>query len=86
MKEEEERLRAAMRRDSKVKRIKEKSTRHGLSSGYLEGEGDDSEDSDEGLNALKNRYKQKKGGWFLDIILGSSWRLHESRSGRGLPD
>ena len=61
MKEEEERLRAAMRRDSKVKRIKEKSTRHGLSSGYLEGEGD-SEDSDEGLNALKNRYKQKKGG------------------------
>ena len=64
VKEEEERLRAAMRRDSKVKRIKERSTRHGLSSGYLEGGGGE-EDSDEeegvSLNALKNRYKQKKG-------------------------
>ena len=85
MKEEEERLRAAMRRDSKVKRIKEKSTRHGLSSGYLEGEGDDSEDSDEGLNALKNRYKQKKGLYLVGHCL-SCCRSHESRSARGSPN
>lgn len=61
VKEEEERLRASMRRESKVKRIKERSTKHGLSSGYLEG-GEDDSDEEEGLNALKNRYKQKKGG------------------------
>ena len=82
MKEEEERLRAAMRRDSKVKRIKEKSTRHGLSSGYLEGEGD-SEDSDEGLNALKNRYKQKKGRILYCSTLRESRNLLERDTTEG---
>ena len=37
VKEEEERLRADMRRDSKIKRTKERATGSRLSAGYLEG-------------------------------------------------
>ncbi len=61
VKEEEERLRAAMRRDSKQRRVKERSTKHGLSSGYLEGAGDSDDEGGVSLAAIKNRYKGKKG-------------------------
>lgn len=62
VKEEEERLRAAMRRDSKQKRIKDRASHRGLSGGYLE-DGDSDEDGLESLNAIKNRFKRgKKGG------------------------
>ena len=82
MKEEEERLRASMRRESKVKRIKERSTKHGLSSGYLEG-GEDDSDEEEGLNALKNRYKQKKGRIFYCNTLRESRNLLERDTTEG---
>jgi len=61
IKEEEERLRADLRRNSKMNRVREKATSRGLSKGYLEGEGGDGSD-EEGfsINAIKNRYK--KGG------------------------
>lgn len=59
VKEEEERLRAAMRRDSKQKRIKDRASHRGLSGGYLE-DGDSDEDGLESLNAIKNRFKRGK--------------------------
>ena len=59
VKEEEEKLRASMRRDNKQKRIRDTASRKGLSSGYLEG----SEDEEEGvsLSAIKNKYKGGRG-------------------------
>ena len=58
MKEEEEKLRADMRRDSKVKRLREKATSRGLSTGYLEGA--DSDEEDISIAAIKNKYKKNK--------------------------
>lgn len=63
VKEEEEKLRADMRRDSKVKRMREKVTGRGLTTGYLEG--GDSDEEDISIAAIKNKYKKnKKGGNF----------------------
>merc|ERR1739844_433778 len=62
VKEEEERLRSDLRKESMVKRVKERGQHSRLSSGYLEG-GDDSDD--EGgvsIAAIKNKYKKKKAG------------------------
>merc|ERR1712025_254262 len=52
VKEEEERLRADMRRDSKIKRVKERGAHRSLSGGYLEG--GDSDEEGVSLAALKN--------------------------------
>lgn len=59
VKEEEERLRADMRRDSKIKRVKERALHNRLSSGYLEG-GDSDNDESISLSAIKNKYKKNK--------------------------
>jgi hypothetical protein len=59
--EEEQKLRADMRRDSKVKRMREKAPGRGLTAGYLEGA--DSDEEDISIAAIKNKYKKnKKGG------------------------
>lgn len=63
IKKEEERLRASMRRESKQKRIRERSTTgRGMSGNYLEPDRDGYDDSeDEGaisLNAIKNKFKR----------------------------
>ena len=58
VKEEEERLRADLRRNSKMNRIREKASSRGLSKGYLEG--GDSDEEGVSISAIKNRYK--KGG------------------------
>merc|ERR1711983_737748 len=58
VKEEEERLRADMRRDSKIKRVKERALHNRLSSGYLEG-GDSDNDESISLSAIKNKNKKK---------------------------
>ena len=58
VKEEEERLRADLRRHSKVNRGRERATSRGLSKGYLEG--GDSDEEGFSINAIKNKYK--KGG------------------------
>jgi hypothetical protein len=47
-----------MRRDSKVKRLREKVTNRGLSAGYLEGA--DSDEEDISIAAIKNKYKKNK--------------------------
>jgi len=57
VKEEEERLRASLRRDSKQKRVREKASSKGLSTGYLE---DGSDEEGVSIAAIKNKYKQKK--------------------------
>ncbi len=62
VKEEEERLRADVRRDSKMKRIKERAQSSRLSSGYLEGGDSDNEDGAISLAAIKNKYKRNKRG------------------------
>ena len=59
MKEEEERLRADLRRDSMVNRKKERATGRNLSKGYLEG-GDSDEDG-VSLAQIKNKYKKGSG-------------------------
>ena len=61
VKEEEERLRADMRRDSKIKRVKERAMGNRLSSGYLEG-GDSDNEEGISLAAIKNKYKRNKRG------------------------
>merc|ERR1711997_909054 len=58
MGEEEQRLRADLRRDSMVNRKKERATWGGLSKGYLEG-GDSDED---GISLAKLKSQYKKGG------------------------
>ena len=58
VKEEEERLRAAMRRDSKQKRIRERAGQRGLNAGHLEGDYSDDEDGTVSLAAIKNKYKR----------------------------
>nr|SVE76598.1 EOG090X0BPX [Daphnia longispina] len=63
IKKEEERLRASVRRESKQKRIRERTaTGRGMSGGYLEPDREGYEDSeDEGgisLTAIKNKYKR----------------------------
>ena len=58
VKEEEERLRADLRRNSKMNRVREKATSRGLSKGYLEG--GDSDEEGFSISAIKNKYK--KGG------------------------
>ena len=69
VKEEEEKLRADVRRDSKQKRIKERSSGRGLSSGYLEGEGSDDEEG-VSLSAIKNRFKRGKKGKHIIVLFG----------------
>jgi RNA polymerase-associated protein LEO1 len=60
MKQEESRLREAMRRVSKVNRTKEKGASKGLSENYLE-DGDDSDD-DASVSIAKIKNKYKPGG------------------------
>lgn len=59
VKEEEERLRADLRRDSMVNRKKERAAGRNLSKGYLEG-GDSDEDG-VSLAQIKNKYKKGAG-------------------------
>ena len=60
VKEEEERLRASMRRDNKQKRVRDAASRRGLSSGYLEGSDDDEEGVS--LSKIKNTFKRGAKG------------------------
>ena len=60
VKEEEERLRMDLRRDSMKKRVKERATANRLSQGYLEG--GDSDDEGVSLSAIKNKFKKNKRG------------------------
>ena len=60
LKEEEERLRADLRRNSQAKRVREKASSRGLSRGYLEG--GDSDEEEDSINAIKNKYKKGASG------------------------
>ena len=74
VKEEEERLRMDLRRDSMKKRVKERATANRLSQGYLEG-GDSDDEGGVSLNALKNKYKKggnKRGGKNKEMYLNFS--------------
>nr|XP_009859183.1 uncharacterized protein LOC494392 isoform X1 [Ciona intestinalis] len=60
LKEEEDQLKAHMRREAQKRRMREKSHMRGLSSGYLEERYDDhttNDDDEESVSALKNRFK-----------------------------
>ncbi|CAB0013364.1 unnamed protein product, partial [Nesidiocoris tenuis] len=59
---EEERLRATVRRESKVKRARERGANRPLNSSYLEPDRVENDSDDDGaisLNAIKNKYNQK---------------------------
>merc|ERR1739844_622667 len=64
--EEEQRLRADLRRDSMVNRKKERATGRGLSKGYLEG-GDSDEDG-VSLAKIKSKYKKGTGSKASDYV------------------
>ena len=66
VKEEEERLRADLRKDSKIKRVKERGAHRSLSGGYLEG--GDSDEEGVSLAALKNKYKKNRGSKIWKIV------------------
>jgi RNA polymerase-associated protein LEO1 len=72
VKEEEEKLRADMRRDSKVKRMREKAPGRGLTTGYLEG--GDSDEEGISIAAIKNKYKKNKKGGNAHPVRLFSWR------------
>ena len=62
MQKEEERLKASVRRESKQRRIREKSAHRGLSAGYLEPDRYGDLDSDEegiSINAIKKQHRNK---------------------------
>ncbi len=59
MKKEEEKLKAASRRQNQQRRIREKSHSKGISSNYLEDKYED-EDDEMSLNAIKNKFKSRK--------------------------
>merc|ERR1712172_144267 len=61
VKQEEERLRSDLRKESMVKRTKERGQHSRLSSGYLEG-GDSDDEGGVSIAAIKNKYKKKKAG------------------------
>ncbi len=76
LQKEEERLRASVRRESKQKRVRERTaTGRGMSGGYLEPDREGYEDSeDEGgisLTAIKNKYKRggPRGKRFYTFLL-----------------
>lgn len=59
LQQEEDKLKASIRRESKQRRIKEKSHSRGIGSSYLES--DRYEEDDDGaisLSAIKNKYKK----------------------------
>merc|ERR1719373_1396685 len=66
VKEEEERLRADLRRDSMDNRKKERATGRNLSKGYLEG-GDSDEDG-VSLAQIKSKYKKGSGSKASDYV------------------
>ena len=74
MQKEEERLRASVRRESKQKRVRERTaTGRSMSGSYLEPDRDGYDDSeDEGagisLSAIKNKYKRGSGRGINDAI------------------
>ncbi len=66
MKKEEEKLKAASRRQNQQRRIREKSHSKGLSANYLEDRynTDDDDNGAVSLSAIKNKFKSRKG-WCL---------------------
>ena len=63
MRAEESKLRETMRKESKVKRTKEKGASKGLTGGYLEdGEDEDESDDDATVSIAKIKNKYKSGG------------------------
>jgi RNA polymerase-associated protein LEO1 len=58
MKKEEEKLKAASRRQNQQRRIREKSHSKGISSNYLEDKYED-DDDESSLNAIKNKFKSR---------------------------
>lgn len=68
---EDERLRAASRRETQQRRIRDRNHLKGLSSSYLDQDMDDDEDLEGSLSAITNRYKQSIKGTF-DLFHSSS--------------
>ena len=60
MKKEEEKMKAAARKQNVIRRQREKSHSKGLTSGYLEDRYSDDEDRGTSLDAIKNKFKSKK--------------------------
>ncbi len=66
IKKEEEKLRAASRRENQQRRLREKSHSKGLSAGYLEDKYSEEDESAISLSAIKTKYKSGgRNGKFL---------------------
>lgn len=71
---EEEKLRQSVRKETKVKRARERGANSSLSSSYLEPEREDGSDDENAisLSAIKNKFNKKsvsKGMFFFPVYL-----------------
>ena len=85
MKKEEEKLKAASRRQNVIRRQREKSHAKGLTAGYLEDRfQSDEEDEAESLAAIKNKFKSRKmsGLYFCSTVFSHKKLNHELKSNR----
>lgn len=69
---EEEKLRQSMRKETKVKRARERGANSSISSSYLEPEREDGSDDENAisLSAIKNKFNKKSAakGKFVNVI------------------
>jgi len=59
IKKEEDRLKASIRRENKVRRMRERAHSSGLTSRFVEGDYEEDEDGGVSISAIKNQYKKR---------------------------
>lgn len=72
IKKEEDRLKASIRRENKVRRVRERSMNRGPTASYLEPDDEEDEDGAISLSAIKNKFKQNRGAAYADTYTDDS--------------
>ena len=81
IKKEEDRLKASIRRENKIRRTRERAHQRGPSASYLEGDyEEEDEDGAISLSAIKNSYKKRDfRGTYSDSDEGSDLELRRTK-------
>jgi RNA polymerase-associated protein LEO1 len=66
---EDERLRAAQRRESQQRRMRERAHQRGLNASYLEGDFDNDDENAISISAIKKQFKPGGKGMMLSAFL-----------------